>query len=220
MQRLTITPVSSNRKTGNIAVTGRDRSTCPTTCTFYQNGACYTNGRIDHYYATSQSDWTREQMTDALRNAKSDRLRDRVDGDIIDNGDVNLGYLQELTAAAVDAGMSWIWGYTHVPVTAQDIPDGYVMNASCETEDDVAAARERGLPAVLSSHMHLHGDRVDGRPVIQCPATRSDAINCGNCGGSAGPICARPGREAVVLFPPHGSGVKRTVTAIEARYGL
>lgn len=215
IRKLTITPVSSNRKTGNIAVTGRDRSTCPTSCTFYNNG-CYTTGRIDAYYARSQQDWTLTDMVDRLAEAKSDRLRDRVDGDVLTDGEIDRDYLQAVTYAGKVNGFRWIWGYTHVKdVTPADVPDGYVMNASCETPDHVADAIDRGLPVVVASDTVKHGDRIHDRPVVQCPATRSDAINCGTCGGSAGPICARPDRTAIVLFPLHGMAVKKARRAVE-----
>jgi len=217
MRNLVITPVSGNAKTGPIAVTGRDRSTCPTTCTFYNNG-CYTTGRIDAYYKRTQRDWTVTEAKQALATAKSDRLRDRVDGDVLTNGKIDRSYLRDLTKVALSVGFRWIWGYTHVQqVTAADVPDGYVMNASCETADDVAWAIDRGLPAVIASDTVKHGDRIHGRPVIQCPATRADAINCGNCGGGSGPICARPGRDAIVLFPLHGVTVNKARAAVASR---
>lgn len=218
-----ITPVSGNAKTGPIAVTGRDRESCPVTCTFNPRnpdgvGGCYTAGRIDAYYARNKRDWTDVEAKEALTQAKSDRLRDRVDGDVLTGGEIDREYLVTLTTAAQSAGFRWIWGYTHVEdVTAADVPEGYVMNASCETEADVVRAAERGLPACLASHQYVHGDRIAGRPVVQCPATRAEAINCGNCGGSAGPICARKDRTAVVLFPLHGSGAKKAAASIESR---
>jgi hypothetical protein len=216
-----ITAVSGNVKTGPIAVTGRGRASCPTTCTFYGGNGCYTEGRIDAFYTKNSRTWTTAEARAKLAGAKSDRLRDRVDGDVLTDDKVDREYLDTLTDAAVAEGFRWIWGYTHsLDVTPDDVPEAYVMNASCETEDDVARAIYLGFPAVLTSHMHLHGDRIEGRPVVQCPATRADAISCGNCGGQAGPLCARKDRTAVILFPPHGAGSRKVAAAIEARYGL
>jgi hypothetical protein len=218
-----ITPVSGNAKTGPIAVTGRDRTSCPLSCTFNPLnpdgvGGCYTSGRIDAFYSKNKRDWSDGDAESRLAQARSDRLRDRVDGDVLTDGEIDHGYLVSLTKAAIASGMRWIWGYTHVPtVTADDVPDGYTMNASCETVDDIRAADARGLPSVLATDEIHHGDKVDGRPVIQCPATRSDKIDCSNCGGSAGPICARPNREAIVLFPLHGSGKRKAAESIRMR---
>lgn len=216
-----ITPVSSNRKTGPIAVTGRGRDTCPTTCTFNPRnpagvGGCYTEGRINAYYARYSKHWEHNEIVRVLLLAKSDRLRDRVDGDILTDGVIDLDYLHTLTEAAMDAGMQWIFGYTHVfDLKRSDVPIGYVMNMSCETEAHVEAAIDAGFPAVLTSHQYLHGDMIAGRKIVQCPAERVDSINCGNCGGKAGPICGREDRDTVVLFSPHGSGAAKAARSIE-----
>lgn len=219
-----ITPVSGNAKTGPITVTGRPRKTCPLSCTFNPLnpegvGGCYTTGRIDAFYARHARDWTHEEAVAKLKGRKSDRLRDRVDGDVVtESGGFDQAYLEILTEAAKEAGYAWIWGYTHNKVVwDDDIPVGYTMNASCETERDVQDAGLRGLPAVLSSDEYQHGDMIAGRRIVQCPATRSDKVDCSNCGGQAGPICARPDRETVVLFPLHGTAKRKAAESIRLR---
>ena len=218
-----ITPVSSNKKTGPIATTGRARHTCPTSCTFNPLndegvGGCYTVGRIDAMYQRYARDYTTDDAAALLKHAKSDRLRDRVDGDVLTNGFIDIYYLRELTRAAKEAGMRWIFGYTHVEeLLPSDVPHGYVMNVSCETEEQVQDAIDRGFPAVIATHQYLHGDIVAGRKIVQCPAERVESINCGNCGGSAGPICGRADRETVVLFSLHGGGAALAAKSIEMR---
>lgn len=218
-----VTLKSGNAKTGPITTTGRPRATCPITCTFNPDnpegvGGCYTVGRIDAMYTRLARDWSQVELKEFLMGSKTDRFRDRVDGDVLTNGDFDRDYLNEVTDAALSAGYKWIFGYTHVPeVTADDIPEGYVMNASCEIEADVVDAIDRGLPAVISSATLQHGDKVAGRTIIQCPATRVDSVNCSNCGGSAGPICGRKDREQVVLFPLHGVQVRKAAKSIEMK---
>jgi hypothetical protein len=220
---IVITPISSNRKTGPIAVTGRARRTCPTTCTFNPVnpdgvGGCYTQGRIDAHYARASRDYSYEEAVAALKQALSDRFRDRVDGDVLTEDEIDLEYLEELTDAAVEAGMLLIFGYSHVETRMpSDVPSRYVMNVSCETEAQVQDAIDRGFNAVIASHQYLHGDTVAGRKIIQCPAERVESINCGNCGGSAGPICGRKDRDTVVLFSLHGSGAAKAAKSIEMR---
>ena len=220
---IVITPISSNRKTGPIAVTGRARRTCPTTCTFNPVnpdgvGGCYTQGRIDAHYARASRDYSYEEAVAALKQALSDRFRDRVDGDVLTEDEIDLEYLEELTDAAVEAGMLLIFGYSHVEtLMPSDVPSRYVMNVSCETEAQVQDAIDRGFNAVIASHQYLHGDTVAGRKIIQCPAERVESINCGNCGGSAGPICGRKDRDTVVLFSLHGSGAAKAAKSIEMR---
>jgi hypothetical protein len=220
---VSITPISGNSKLGPIASTGRPRRTCPTTCTFNPVnpdgvGGCYTAGRIDAMYERYARDYTNADAVALLKRAKSDRLRDRVDGDVLTNGFIDLYYLRELTSAAKEAGMRWIFGYTHEEgLIPSDVPDGYVMNVSCETEEQVQDAIDRGFNAVIATHQYLHGDVVAGRKIVQCPAERVESINCGNCGGSAGPICGRADRETVVLFSLHGSGAAKAAKSIEMR---
>ena len=220
---IVITPISSNRKTGPIAVTGRARHTCPLTCTFNPLntegvGGCYTAGRIDAHYARAARDYTNPEVVAVLKRAKSDRLRDRVDGDVLTGGLIDMEYLSSLTSSAIKAGMRWIFGYTHVETLKPEyVPKGYVMNVSCETEAQVQDAIDRGFNAVIASHQYLHGDTVAGRKIVQCPAERVDGINCGNCGGSAGPICGRKDRETVVLFSLHGAGAAKAAKSIEMR---
>ena len=217
-----VTLKSGNAKTGPITTTGRPRATCPLTCTFNPDnpegvGGCYTVGRIDAMYTRLARDWSPVELKEFLMDGKTDRLRDRVDGDVLTNGNFDREYLTELTDAAQSAGYKWIFGYTHVQeVTAADIPDGYTMNVSCETESDVAQAVDRGLPIVISNDETQHGDKIAGRRVIQCPATRSD-VDCSTCGGSAGPICARADREQIVLFPLHGVQVRKAAQSIKMK---
>ena len=218
-----VTLKSANAKTGPITTTGRPRATCPITCTFNPEnpegvGGCYTVGRIDAMYTRLARDWSYEELREFLLDGKTDRLRDRVDGDVLTDGDFDREYLYTLTDAALAAGYKWVFGYTHVPeVTVDDVPHGYTMNVSCETESDVEQAADRGLPIVISNDTTQHGDKIAGRRVIQCPKTRVDSINCGNCGGSAGPICARADREQIVLFPLHGGGAKKAAKSIEMK---
>ena len=217
-----VTLKSANAKTGPITTTGRPRATCPLSCTFNPEnpegvGGCYTVGRIDAMYTRLARDWTQVELKEFLMDGKTDRLRDRVDGDVLTNGDFDREYLEEVTDAALSAGYKWIFGYTDVQeVTADDIPEGYVMNASCETESDVVKATDRGLPIVISNDTTQHGDKIAGRRVIQCPATRSN-VDCSSCGGSAGPICARADREQIVLFPLHGVQVRKAAKSIEMK---
>ncbi len=43
-----------------------------------------------------------------------------------------------------------------------------------------------------------------GNRVVQCPAEYQDSVQCANCGGTQGPLCARRDRKFVVGFTAHG----------------
>lgn len=143
--------------------------------------------------------------------------RDRVVGDIDDgNGGIDRDHLEVVTAAFQRLGRT-VFGYTHLTtVTAADIPAGYVMNASCETVDDIRDAHRRGLPAVIA------GDNVpesvDGARVVTCPAVTREDTDCSTCG-----LCARESRMVspetapVIHFPLHGTAVRKARAAVAAR---
>jgi len=46
---------------------------------------------------------------------------------------------------------------------------------------------------------------MDGVKYVRCPAEYLNSVNCGNCGGRAGPLCARLGRSFIVTFTAHGA---------------
>jgi hypothetical protein len=89
---------------------------------------------------------------------------------------------------------------------------GFTVNVSCETITQVDRARALGLPAVLVAPAVGKGySTAGGHPLRNCPATQFAHINCANCG-----ICARPDRETVIVFPPHGAGTKRVLGILAA----
>ena len=100
-----VTLQSNNRKTGPITTTGRPRATCPTTCTFNPEnpegvGGCYTVGRIDSMYRRYARDWEYQELREFLVDSKTDRLRDRVDGDVLTDGEFDREYLNDLETTA------------------------------------------------------------------------------------------------------------------------
>ena len=80
-----------------------------------------------------------------------------------------------------------------------------VINSSALNIAEAAASHKNGIPTVVDvppyEKKRFHFAGVEFRA---CPATLESHINCGNCGGSRGPICAQAGRSWVVTFPWHG----------------
>jgi hypothetical protein len=161
-----------------------------------------------------------DTLTAQLRKTADTRrmiLRDRVVGDIAtEDGGVDRQWLVDITALAGSVGRR-PFGYTHHRgVTADDVPDGYTLNASCETPDDVRDAHRRGLPAVMAGDDVP--DVIDGARVVTCPATQRDDVDCSTCG-----LCAMASRMSspetapVIHFPLHGTAVKRARRAVAAR---
>ena len=54
-----------------------------------------------------------------------------------------------------------------------------------------------------------------GRQVVICPAVLSENVQCSNCGGHRGALCARIDRNYIVGFPAHGAGARK-VTEISS----
>ena len=84
-------------------------------------------------------------------------------------------------------------------------PGRTVINASASGVRDAARLHKNGIPTVMdiepAAPRRFSFGGVDFRA---CPATLAKHINCDNCGGSRGPICAQADRDYVVTFPWHG----------------
>ena len=84
-------------------------------------------------------------------------------------------------------------------------PGRTLINSSAGSVRQAARYHKNGIPTVMDI-------RPDAPPRFSfagvdfraCPATLAKHINCGNCGGSRGPICAQADRNWVVTFPWHG----------------
>jgi hypothetical protein len=211
--------ISSNSKIGPMPATYRGRETCPTDCAFLNNG-CYGDGRIfalAHKYVRALSI---DKAREILRRAKTDAkyLRDRVVGDLVNSrGLFDMNYVRGIARLAREHGLT-VFGYTHAwrILTREDAAairaTGYVMNASCETVQDVRHAISLGMPSVITNDKIVEGATVAGYRVITCPAQIRDNVTCATCG-----LCAKPDRKVIIRFLTHGPSKKRARAAIEER---
>lgn len=229
LRNLQVVPVSGNAKTGPIPVTYRPMSTCEPTCPLLPDkangtGGCYGTGRIFAAAARYSRDVTRADVAERLAAAPADAryLRDRVVGDVItvdDDGTVtfDLAYVETIGALAADADLV-AFGYSHAwrRMSPADVAavaaSGYVLNASCETVDDVAEALALGLPATIASDTVDDGTIIGGMRVVTCPAQTRDDVTCASCG-----LCAKPNRRSVVRFRIHGTARRMAAASIGRR---
>lgn len=133
-------------------------------------------------------------------------------------------YLQALLGAVPRRGVAWT--YTHFrPVhwiqawrtrRAKRHPTT-TINWSTENKRAAARAAKSGIPTVLAAPVE-DARKVEhkyGVTFVQCPATWSansvKAVQCATCGGGE-PLCARPDRDYVIVFPAHGAAHKRVGT--------
>lgn len=221
---MTLTPVSGNSKTGPIPVTSRTMDTCPTDCPFYpeRSGGCYGTGRLFGITRKHANTLTEKDLDARLAKVRKGAryLRDRVVGDVLTpDGDVDFDYIAAIARAGARAGLR-VFGYTHAwrRFTADDVTrikqEGYTMNASCETEQDVQRAVDLGMPVVLTGDEWDDGQMVAGKRVVTCPAQTGQTESCATCG-----LCASPNRKAVVRFMVHGVARNKAGASIDGRKG-
>ena len=113
--------------------------------------------------------------------------------------------------------------YTHctIDINASNIihdaaSKSFLINASCETVQEVKHAKSFGINAVIASidpketakelnAMGMHG--------VQCPAQTKDGVSCDSCR-----LCAR-NRDVVVIFEVHGTASKKAAKVIMLKRG-
>jgi hypothetical protein len=219
-------PNSANGKTGPVAVSITEQSSCPPTCPLKDNGCYAAYGRsLLHWKKVPErgSPWS-DFIHRLRRLGPMDMFRHNVAGDLPHAG----GYLiPELVneLARVAGHLRAAWTYTHHKLNAHNlsiirvaIAYGFTVNVSCEDTHTAALNALRGLPTVCVVPPEAPSCfREEGVTFVQCPATLRDDINCKNCGGPRGiPLCARSDRKVVVTFPAHGPGRKKAAEVARA----
>lgn len=222
MRNVQVVARSGNAKTGDIPVTYRPKRTCEPTCPLLDNG-CYGTGRIFGIAEKYAADMTAEDAAAKLRHRSPDAryMRDRVVGDIVDvapDGTVTLDLEYVETVAEIAAAEDLrAFGYSHAwrRMTAEDVAriarSGYVMNASCETAEDVEQAAALGLPTTIANDNVPEGSVIGGRRIVTCPAQTREDMDCARCG-----LCAKPQRKATVRFMIHGTARRKASAAVAA----
>lgn len=129
---------------------------------------------------------------------------------------VDQNYLDAVLDAVPKAGFSMT--YTHFPPRQwfdKTGPGKTTINWSAPSVK--AAAKAAAIDSIDSvavvgpdyweSNGKHHFD-VHDTMVVRCPAEYNEAVNCGNCGGKDGPLCARRDRGYVIGFTAHGTRKK------------
>ena len=219
--QVALTMVSSNAKTGPIPTSTSERSSCPTTCPFYDKG-CYAKSgpQALHWRKVSNTergvDWS-EFVTLVRKIARGQIWRHNVSGDLPHN-DGNIDYLKLRQLIDANKGRRG-FTYSHHVLNEHNIiclqnanMMGFTVNASCESVDDAdRVMTECNIPAVAvvnSEKTDRFYKTASGRKVITCPATIHENVTCATCG-----LCQQSDREFVIAFPAHGTA-KKTVNTI------
>ena len=213
-----LTRTSGNAKTGPIPVSTTSKSTCPEVCPLRGNGCYAESGPLAlHWNAVSNKGrgYDIDRFCQEIARLPKQQLwRYAQAGDLPgDAHQVDAGELQKIVSA--NSGRRG-FAYTHYsatePANAGAISSaneqGFVVNLSANNLSHADELADLGIAPVVTI---LPADQVTnthtpaGRVVSICPASIRDDIDCSTCG-----ICAISHRKAIIGFPAHGSGKKKT----------
>lgn len=132
---------------------------------------------------------------------------------------IDYDYLDAVLDAKPKRGHSF--GYSHFyPMywAAKLKPGKTVLNWSAddvETAARVWSAYEKAVPVVTAVNAAFWKAKKSfknfvafGVRFVRCPAEYNAGVNCRNCGGEKGPLCARLDRDFIVTFTGHGASKK------------
>ena len=206
-----VTLKSSNAKTGPLATTYREQSSCPTTCPLMGQG-CYATGRIFGIPRKFGSEST-DAVLSLIQTLKPGQgLRLNVSGDFLaEDGTPDLEYIAACNAVADARPDCKVIAYTHAWRTLDPSLFHFGVNASCDTDQDIADARAAGWGTVTVGAEN--GATIAGTRVVRCPAETRDDVSCASC-----MLCAKtPSIPTTVTFTPHGAGKARAAAAVVVR---
>lgn len=152
-------------------------------------------------------------------------FRHNVAGDIAAEGtslidanrvDTLAGAIEEANKVVGEIIKGYTYTHCQIDLDASDIihnaaSKGFLINASCETVQEVKHAKSFGINAVIASidpketAMELKAMGMHG---VQCPAQTKEGVSCDSCR-----LCARD-RDAVVIFGVHGTASKKAAKVI------
>ena len=223
-----MTEDSRNTKVGKrVVVTTTSRSSCPDACPlkpeYDEDGKLIPKGCYGDQFHMKMH-W--DKVTSGERGYSLDELTKRIAklpyksmvrhdqvGDLPGDGKFTL-YRDSCLKLAKAFRRSLAWSYTSYPLTGFNLETiremlrlDFVINKSCFSLEQVDSAMDLGIPATVVLPSKTKGRKLrtpKGRIVARCPAEMSKDINCGNCGGSKGPLCLRKDRDFAVSFYAHG----------------
>lgn len=224
----TAVEVSQNTKTGPISTTYASQASCDEACPFLKNG-CYAEagytGCTTHRLNKAEGDNSPEAI--AAQEAEAiDSLTGRMDLRVHVVGDCKTNAAATIVAKAMrkhrrKKGKS-AYTYTHAWRTVdRSAWLGESVLASCETTNEVKAAKERGYAAALVVEKFEREKvyEIDGVRVIPCPAQTSRELQCVDC-----QICMRADKLEktgfTVAFEAHGTSKKKVVNTINKKKRL
>lgn len=217
---------SRNGKTGPIPVSTSPVSTCPDTCPFkskkgnQEAGGCYAENYPIRFHWQAVSNGQRgdpwPMFCDRISRLPRGQLwRHNQAGDLPGDG-VHINPAQLMDLVKANRGRRG-FTFTHYPLSDNNQAlvylannAGFTINLSANNlahADELSSLDIAPVAVALPHHQVKPTVTPAGRPVMICPATLSERINCDNCG-----LCYRAYRP-IIGFPAHGAR-KHLVTKI------
>ncbi len=226
MLTIHLTPKSSNKKTGPIAVTTTSANSCAPSCPFLRDGTCYAaSGPLRlHWDKVSKGErggsWLALQDSiGAAKLAPGSLLRHNQAGDLPHDGS---GYIQSETVGYLStiftAAKLRAFTYTHhvqndynLGIVKRCNQEGFTVNLSCDSETQAAKRHREGFPSVC---VVPAGDKrrsweLDGVKFQTCPAQLRDGVTCATCQLCTRPLTGENARACVVAFRAHGTRARK-----------
>jgi hypothetical protein len=217
-----LSTVSSNAKTGPIAVSTSSRATCSPTCPFFGNG-CYAESGPLLLHWRKVTEGMRgvnfRAFCDQLSKLEAGRLfRHNQAGDLPHTaGKISRAFIKSMVASVKHLKA---FTYTHHDIRKGENlsllryanRNGFTINVSTESEEAADDAISAGLPAVMvanSEEARTTWHTKGGNVVLVCPAQRSDTTTCADC-----KLCHHRGRRVVIAFLAHGTSKRKADSVV------
>ena len=198
---------SRNPKTGTMPAVYGSVASCPPTCGLYDE--CYgKQGRAALHWA-KDTEASFDALVDWIARLPLRAMwRFGVVGDFPGNGATLCRESVQKMARANKRRP--LLAYSHYPTTQDNLETlnaakaaGMVINASCDSLDDIKAARAANVPAVTytSANDTRKAWTADGIRFVTCPNQSTKAApQCKDC-----QLCANGDREYVIVFRAHAT---------------
>lgn len=222
--RVTRKPTRNSKLTGdsdNFFATYRAVGfTCPNTCALLNKGCYAQHGNTAIHQRDSYSENDGAVFRQAVLNkdwiVPGSKVRLHVSGDIMKNGtkdgatEIDWDYLNAMIETAIARPDVHFYGYTHAWKMFErcpDFPENFVLNASCDTAEDVELARSLGWDTTTVVPATLEGKRYGD--MVVCP-NQTTGLTCDKC-----KLCFKANRKLTVAFKAHGSGKNKVSARVE-----
>lgn len=218
--RAKLFPNSKNHKLGGIPMSITSRSSCPTTCTFYNLG-CYAGyHRVAmRWRAVGAEGDTWEDFCRSVAALPPGILwRHNVAGDLPPSWKPGLIDQEKVRRLVVANGLRRGFTFTHYKILGMHRDrranlatldsagrDGFAINVSADSLAEVDALKMSYRNFLIPIVVVVPEDSPqvlttpDGHKVTVCPAQTHEDITCATCGA-----CANPERKTVIGFRAHG----------------